>query len=99
MKYKKYHRKYPTSKWEYKAISTKVDDKEIIFYTLTAKGKKSKGVEIYQGRNYDPKSTARSYSRRYTLQNLPDKYKSVVDALSKKHKATKWSTKAYVNLN
>lgn len=52
MKYKKYHRRYPDSNWDYKAISTMVRNKEVIYYTLKSNGKRSEGVEVYSGRNY-----------------------------------------------
>lgn len=103
MEYKKYHRKYPDTKWNFKAISTKIREngriREVIYYKLIDKDKRSEGVEIYSGRNYIVGSSERSYSRRYSLQKLPEKYKKIVEKLIIKHKSTKWSNKAYVNLN
>jgi len=99
MAYKKYHRKYLDRKWNYKAISTIIDNREIIYYTLVDKGIKSSGVEIYGGRNYIVPSNANSYSRRYLLSNIPKKYKKVVQKLMIQHRKTKWSTKGYINLN
>lgn len=105
MEFKKYHRRYPDSKWEFRAISTKVVDEqsyrmnEIIYYTVTDKGKKSRGVEVYSGENYIPDSSDRSYSRSYSISNVPSKYKSIVDELIRVHKATTWSKERYINLN
>ena len=95
--FKKYHRKYPDQKWNYKAVSTKVDGKEVIFHTLNNKGKKSKGVEVYQGSNYG--GSGRSYSRAYSLSKVPKKYKSTVANLQKEHKKIKWSKKKRVDIN
>ena len=72
-KYKKYHRKYPDIKWNYKGISTRKSRKEIVYNTLINKGKKSRGVEIFSGRNYDVNSNTPSYSRRYSLSKVPKK--------------------------
>ena len=105
MEFYKRHRRYPDSKWDYKAISTKVVDEqsyrmnEIIYYTVTDKGKKKRGVEVYSGENYIVGSTDRSYSRSYSLSNVPSKYKSIVDELMRVHKSTTWSKEKYVNLN
>ena len=103
MNLKKYHRRYPDYKWDYKAVSkTIVEDgrkKEIIFYTLINKGKRTNGVEIYSGKNYIVGSNAKSYSRKYTLNNYPRKYDEIVKFLMKAHKTVKWSQKKYVDLN
>jgi len=106
MEVKKYHRKYPDSKWEYRAISTKVFDErsyrmnEIIYYTLIDKGRKSRGVEVYSGENYIVGCfDERSYSRSYSMPNVPAKYKSIVNELMRVHKSTTWSKEKYVNLN
>ena len=95
----KIHRKFDNNRWDYRAISTRVDGKDIIFYTLKSRGTKSKGVEIYSGRNYVVGSSSPSYSRKYSLSNLPKKYKDIVAKLIIQHNKTKWSTKPYVNLN
>ena len=76
MKFKKYHRKFPESRWDYRAVSTKIVDnrtKEIIYYTLVNKGKRSSGVEIYSGENYIIGSNVRSQSISYSIQSLPEK--------------------------
>lgn len=96
---KKYHRKYPDRQWDYKAISTLVNGKEVIYYTLVSKGTKSSGIEIYGGKNYVVTSDSRSYSKTYLLSNVPVKYKKVVTTLMKRHSKTKWSKQKYVNLN
>ncbi len=105
MEFKKYHRKYPDSKWEYKAISTKVTDEktyrmnEIIYYTVIDKGKKRKGVEVYSGENYILDSPDRSYSRSYSMENVPEKYQSIVDELIDVYNSTTWSKEPYVDFN
>jgi hypothetical protein len=103
MEYKKCHRKYPDSKWEYRAISTKIFDnnrkREVIYYTLIDKGKRSRGVELYSGENYVTGSDARSHSRRYSLSNVPSQYKDILKLLIKKHNSTKWSKKQHVAFN
>jgi hypothetical protein len=99
MEFKKYHRRYPDTKWDYKAISTKIDGREIIFYTLNNKGRRSQGVEMFQGSNYDPDSSARSYSRRYSVSGVPSKYKKIVSTLRRKHRDTKWSKEKRVDYN
>jgi hypothetical protein len=99
MEFKKYHRKYPDIKWNYKAISTKVGNKEIVFYTLRNKGKQSRGVETYSGSNYNVRSTAKSYSQNYNLRSVPAVYKNVLQKLIRKHKSTKWSKAKRVDYN
>ena len=99
MKFEKYHRKYPDRNWHYKAISTMVEGREVIYYTLVDNGKKSSGVEIYGGRNYVVGSDSPSHSRRYLLTNIPEKYNIEVKKLMQKHSKTKWSSRPYVNLN
>jgi len=99
MRFKKYHRRYPEAKWDFKAISTFYENKEIIYYTLISNGKKSKGVGIFSGRNYIVNSSSGSYSRRYSISNLPKKYRNIVKQLILIHKKTKWSNKKKVDLN
>ena len=95
MIFKKYHRRYPDSGWDYKAISTHVNGREIIFYTLIKKGKHRRGVEIY---NDDV--TLHSYSRHYaSLNSVPVKYKKIVLQLMRYYKSITWSTFKYVNEN
>jgi len=94
-----YHRKYPDSQWDYRGISTRVDNKEIVYYTVKDKGKFREGVEVYSGYNYDIHSTARSHSNAYTISNFPKKYQSIVSNLKSIHRQTKWSNKKYVNLS
>lgn len=48
--------------------------------------KKVKGVEIYSGKNYIVGSNKPSYSRKFDLEELPLKYKDVVEELKKAHK-------------
>jgi len=103
IKISKIHRRYPDTKWDFKALSSRVRDegkaKDIVLYKLKNKGKKSLGVEIFSGSNYIVGSNERSNSRRYTVSNVPSKYKKEVEALMKKHRKIKWSKKRYMNLN
>ena len=95
----KTHRKYPDNNWEFRAIGTKVGNNDVIYGISNSDGKKSEGVEVYSGKNYDVNSTSPSYSRRYELKNLPKKYIPIVEELKKKHEKTKWSKAKEVNLN
>jgi hypothetical protein len=99
----KIHRKYPDKKWEYRAISTRIKDnnirKDVIYYTLNNNGKKSQGVEIYQGSNYIIDSSIKSYSRRYNLKDLPEKYKGVIKYAISVHNNISWSKENYVDEN
>jgi hypothetical protein len=99
MGYKKYHRKYPEQRWDYKAIETRVGGIRVIYYELRNKGKMTKGVETYSGKNYDIHSNAPSHSRHYPISKIPKKYKDVITDLKEKHKKTKWSKKKRVDLN
>ena len=99
MDFKKYHRRIPESRWDYKAISTTINGVEIIYYTLISKGKHSVGVETYSGRNYDVGSKNRSYSRTYKLSKVPSKYRIIVKQLRNEHSRTAWSNASEVNLN
>jgi hypothetical protein len=92
-------RRYPDNDWDFKAVSTMVDGREVIFETLKTKGKKSDGVEIYQGSNYIVGDSRRSYSRRYPLSKTPDKYKDVVSKLIHVHAKTRWSDAKHVDRN
>jgi hypothetical protein len=101
--YKKHHRRYPDEPWDYKAISTRVGNKEVVYYTLKTQrkgeAKIKEGVEIYQGHNYDVSSMGRSYSQSYNIYNLPPKYFKIVAELKRRYKATRWSKKSRVDLN
>jgi hypothetical protein len=100
MKYTITHRRYPNIGWDYKAITIRYDDKNLTYYTLVNKGKKSEGLEVYQGYNYIVGDNGRSYSRRYTpLSKVPKKYEWLIPRLKKFHRKTKWSRAKYVNKN
>ena len=103
MKTKKTHRRYPDRDWDYKAISTIYNDggtkRNVIYHTLIQKGKEKEGVEILTGSNYIVGSKDRSYSRSYSFDKFPVKYKKVVAELKEVHKATKWSSAEYINEN
>ncbi len=94
------HRKYPDIKWEFKAVSLRVDDgkiKDVVYDKCIDKGKKSTNVEIYSGRNYIAGSSSPSYSRQYSMKNIPEKYLPIVKKAIKIHEKTKWSKEKYVN--
>ncbi len=103
MEFKKYHRRYPDRKWDYKAVSTKINEDgkitEIIYYNLVNKGKFSKGVETYTGKNYIVGSTNKSNSRQYSLTSIPEKYKNIVSQLMNEHSKNIWSKESRVDLN
>jgi hypothetical protein len=103
MKTKKTHRRYPENDWDYKAISTIINDdgtkREVIYYSLISKGVKKEGIEVYAGSNYIAGSTDKSSSRNYAFMACPAKYKEVVSELKKVHRTTKWSTAKKVNEN
>ena len=99
----KIHRKYPDNKWNFKALSLRINDdgkaKDLVLGKLISKGKKSTSVEVYSGSNYIVGSNERSSSRQYKLSEVPKKYKEDVKKLMEKHRKTKWSNKKYINLN
>jgi hypothetical protein len=103
MNTKKYHRRYPERDWDYKAISTIINDngtkREVIYHTLTQKGKKTEGVEILTGGNYLLNSKDRSSARSYNFNEFPSKYKDIISNLKLVYKKTKWSSAKYVNEN
>jgi len=88
-------RRYPDNNWDYKAISTQICGKSLIYYTLNSK----EGFEVYAGANYVAGSKERSYSRNYAIDVVPAKYRSVLVELRKIHKETVWSNEAYVDSN
>ena len=100
---KKTHRRYPDSKWDYKAISTIFNDggtkRDVIYHTLTSGGKKTEGVEILTGSNYIVGSKDRSNARTYKLTDCPSKYKELISKLKKVHQSTSWSSASYINEN
>jgi hypothetical protein len=100
---KKIHRRYPDTDWDYKAISTIINDnglkRDVIYYTLTRSGKVKKGVEMYAGENYIVGSKDRSSSRSYLYPEFPAKYKKLVEDLKQVHSKTKWSAAKKVNEN
>jgi hypothetical protein len=99
----KIHRKYPERKWNYKALSARVDDhgktRDVTFYELKDKGVKKVGVEVYAGRNYIVGSNEPSRSQSYPITKVPAKYKSIVKELRHEHRKTKWSRVKRVDLN
>ncbi len=103
MQTKKTHRRYPDRAWDYKAISTIMNDggtkRNVMYHTLSSKGEKSEGVEVYTGENYIPDSKDKSYSKMYKMKDIPTKYKKVVEELKEVHKKTKWSTAKRVDEN
>jgi len=103
MEYKKTQYADPENNWDYRAISVKIYEngriKEIVFYTLIENGKSSKGIEIFSGENYIVDSTKRSHSRRYNIENLPEKYQPYIKNLIDEYNKIKWSMKKCVNSN
>ncbi|MDO8623192.1 MAG: hypothetical protein Q7R52_03005 [archaeon] len=99
----KIHRKYPDVKHDYRALSCRINKNgnpsDIIFYKLKKDGKSSEGVETYSGKNYIVGSNEKSHSRRYDLNKVPDKLRSLVNKLHLKHNKTKWSNKNKIDLN
>jgi transcriptional regulator of NAD metabolism len=99
MKTQKIHRRYPEQNWDFKVISTRINDngtlRDVNYYTSNTK----EGVEVYSGENYIVGSKDKSYSRQFSMSKIPDKYKKIVAELKKVHKATKWSTAKRVDLN
>lgn len=98
------HRKYPSSDWEFKAVSIRVVDdngkaKDVIYGISKSKGKKRTGVEVYAGTNYVVGSNERSYSRRYNMKDVPTKYDGVVQKAIAIHRKTKWSKAKYIDKN
>ena len=98
------HRKYPDNKWEFRAVSVRIRDddgklKDIVFGKGIDKGKRFVGVEIYVGSNYIVGSSDRSYSRRYSLKNVPKKYRYFVDYAKRIHNNTKWSNQNRIDMN
>ena len=97
------HRKYPDVKWEFRAVSLRVDDgkiKDVVYGKSKDKiGKISTGIEIYSGSNYIVGSSSPSYSRKYSMKNVPEKYLPIVKKAQEIYQKTTWSTKKYVNKN
>lgn len=93
----KYHRKWEG--WDYRAISTVYQGKEIIYGVSKSNRTRSEGVEVYSGKNYVPDSSTRSHSNRYDMNEVPKVYKKIVAMLKKAHRKTKWSKNKEVNLN
>lgn len=93
------HRKYPDVDFEYRAIVFHLGDSNVIYYTLEEKGKKTRGVEVYSGRNYVVNSNRKSYSRHYDVNNIPIKYKRYIRYLKSIHSKTKWSEELRVDIN
>ena len=94
-----YHRRYPDSKWDYRAVSTIFNDKEVIYYHLTSNNKFSTGVEVYSGENYIVGDSRRSYSRTYTTKSIPKIYRDVVKKLISEHAGVIWSNEDYIDKN
>lgn len=97
------HRKYPSINWEFKAISTRIIDddgkaKDVVYGIVIDNGKKGISIEVYSGMNYIVGSSDKSYSRAYSLSNLPSKYSSIVTKASAMAKTIEWSNAERVSL-
>ena len=99
MNIKVYHRKYPETDWDYRAVSTIFDGNEIIYYHLFNERKHSIGIEVFRGRNYIVGDNRRSYSNKYDLDRIPKKYRNIVSNLAIEFNRIKWSKANKVNLN
>ena len=99
MRITKIHRKYPKQGWEFKALSTRVDGRDIVFGKYALGKKRKTTIEVYGGKNYIVGSTAPSYSRLYTPTKVPKSLMPIVKKLMVAHRKTKWSTAKRVNLN
>jgi RNA-splicing ligase RtcB len=95
----KIHRKYPSVNWEFKAISAKVDDNGVERELVYGVANGIFSLEMYTGVNYIVGAKNKSRSRRYLMNEIPKKYKDIVEVLKKVHESTKWSDDKYVNLN
>lgn len=93
------HRKYPDRNWEYKGISTIVKDCGIERELIYCEANGIKSVEMYTGSNYIVGSKNRSYSRKYSMNEIPKKYKDIVKILVAVFNSMEWSTEKYVNIN
>lgn len=87
---KKIHRRYPDRKWDFRALSLRKNDKDIIYYNLKNGNRNSEGVEVYSGKNYIVGSNQPSHSNRYDVDRVPKTLKNDVEILKKKHKESVW---------
>jgi hypothetical protein len=76
---KKIHRRYPDRKWDYKALSLRKNDRDIIYYNLKNGDRDSEGVEVFLGKNYIVGSNKPSHSNRYNLDRIPKPLKNDVE--------------------
>jgi len=95
----KHQRRYPQVNWDYKAISMKINDKGIVREIIYGVANGIYSVEMYTGVNYIVGAKNRSRSRRYTLDNVPKKYESIVSVLKNEFDNAQWSNDKCVNLN
>lgn len=92
------HRKYPDVGWEYRAVVFHLEGSNIIYYVVIEKNVKTKGIEVYSGRNYVVGSSRNSYSRRYDVNDVPAKYKKYVKYLKSIHSKIEWSKREHVDV-
>lgn len=52
MEFKKYHKKYSYLDYEFKAISTMINEMEIIYYTLSDCNENTEGVKTHKSFDY-----------------------------------------------
>ena len=93
------HRKYPDVNWEYKGMATKVNDNGIIREIIYFVANGIPSVEVYTGKNYIVGAKNKSYSNKYSMDNVPKKYESIVSQLKAAHENYEWSTEEYIDLN
>lgn len=95
----KIQRRYPDHRWDYKAIATRLGDREVIYYTLKDNGKRSQGVETYTGKNFIVGSNKLSHSRNYPISKVPKTLKLIVQQAKQIHRAAHWSNAKRVDFN
>lgn len=69
--------------WDFQSASyiNKYTDKLVCYTRVRDNGVFKEVVEVYSGENYVPGSKKRSYSRVYSIDNIPKPYDRTVDAL------------------
>jgi len=93
-------RRYPNyNNWDYKAISTIITEGNKAINVIYHICNNDEGIEVFTGKNYIVGAKNNSYSKRYNINNLPTKYKNIVENLKTIHNKTEWSNESYVNNN
>lgn len=101
MKFKKIHRRYPDTGWDFKAIELVLEAGQTayVFNHLNNKGKFTKSLEVFKGDNYFGNGQ-RSWSRHYDYDKIPKTLMDILKLLETKHEETEWDdTSEYLNEN